>query len=105
MCVYAYMCMHNILGGIVRGGKCPTQNGRGNCLGGIVLQVDIFLFQVFLDIVHPGIPLLLFPSTCPCKASQTTSQRFFLSFFIISQSLTPVSPSGCLLMTSAPNYI
>ena len=25
------------MGGIVRG-KCPTQNGRGNCLGGIVLH-------------------------------------------------------------------
>src|SRR6218665_3321711 len=45
MCVKAYMyvCMHNISGGNVRGGKCPTQNGRGivrrvivrrNCPGG-----------------------------------------------------------------------
>ena len=36
MCVYAYMCMYVCItywGGIVRG-KCPTQNGRGNCPGG-----------------------------------------------------------------------
>src|SRR6218665_3448748 len=33
VCIHAYVCMHNILGGIVRG-KCPTQNGRGNCPGG-----------------------------------------------------------------------
>src|SRR6218665_967870 len=48
MCVYAYMCMHNILGGIVRGGKCPTQNGRGNCLGGIV-QGELSYKSIFFS--------------------------------------------------------
>src|SRR6218665_1409052 len=33
VCMHTCVCMHNILGGIVRG-KCPTQNGRGNCPGG-----------------------------------------------------------------------
>src|SRR6218665_2320972 len=32
ICMYVYVCMHNILEGIARG-KCPTQNGRGNCPG------------------------------------------------------------------------
>src|SRR6218665_1761610 len=31
VCIHVCVCMHNILGGIVRGGKCPTQNGRLNC--------------------------------------------------------------------------
>ena len=36
MCVYAYMCMYVCItywGGELSGGKCPTQNGRGNCPG------------------------------------------------------------------------
>jgi len=33
VCIHVCVCMHNILGGIVRGGKCPTQSGRGNCPG------------------------------------------------------------------------
>src|SRR6218665_2831791 len=36
-------------------------------------QINVFLFQVFPYVVHPDLPLapllLLFPSTCPCKAS------------------------------------
>src|SRR6218665_310857 len=35
MCVYAYMYMYVciIYRGELSGGKCPTQNGRGNCPG------------------------------------------------------------------------
>src|SRR6218665_906544 len=29
VCIHLYLCMHNIFGG-----KCLTQNGRGNCRGG-----------------------------------------------------------------------
>src|SRR6218665_1888101 len=36
VCIHVYVCMHNILGELY-GGKCPTQNGRGNCPGVIVL--------------------------------------------------------------------
>jgi len=32
--IHVYACMHNISGGIVSVGKCPTQNGKGNCPGG-----------------------------------------------------------------------
>src|SRR6218665_1885996 len=40
VCVYVYVyvcthvCMHNISGELSGGGKCPTQNGRVNYVGG-----------------------------------------------------------------------
>src|SRR6218665_3847943 len=42
MCVYAYMYVYVciIYWGIVRG-KCPTQNGRGNCPGRGIVQGGI----------------------------------------------------------------
>src|SRR6218665_3758399 len=32
VCIHVCVCMYNI-SGEMSGGKCPTQNGRGNCPG------------------------------------------------------------------------
>src|SRR6218665_3963138 len=43
ICVYAYMYMYVciILWGELFGRKCPTQNGRRNCPGGIVREGSV----------------------------------------------------------------
>src|SRR6218665_1534974 len=51
-------------------------------------QVDVPLFQVFPDIAHPGLPLLLFPSTCPCKAA----------FGNLFSSILSTCPNHCSLL-------
>src|SRR6218665_1832118 len=60
LCIHVCVCMHNILGGILRGGKCPTQNGRK------IVRGELSRGEIAL---HPSIMVWL----CQVESSSGTS--------------------------------
>src|SRR6218665_1767640 len=59
VCIHVYVCMDNILGEL-SGGKCPTENGRGNCPGGNCLlhvhSKTVYHFEIHLFLQHFTVP-------------------------------------------------